>query len=113
MIVRVRHLWNKTTREVQFYLSSLPCNAVEIARAIRAHWGIENQLHWVLNVTFGEDASRIRTKNSSENFALLRRMAVSLLNQETSNKRSLRQKAKRAAMDSNYMLQVLATALPW
>jgi len=112
MIVRVRHLWNKTTREVQFYLSSLPCDAVEIGRAIRAHWGIENQLHWVLDVTFGEDASRIRTKNSPENFALLRRMAVSLLNQETSSKRSLRQKAKRAAMDSNYMLQVLATALP-
>ena len=112
MIVRIRHLWNKTTREVQFYLSSLPCNAVEIGRAIRAHWGIENQLHWVLDVTFGEDASRIRTKNSPENFALLRRMAVSLLNQETSSKRSLRQKAKRAAMDSNYMLQVLATALP-
>ena len=66
----------------------------------------------VLDVTFGEDASRIRTKNSPENFALLRRMAVSLLNQETSSKRSLRQKAKRAAMDSNYMLQVLATALP-
>lgn len=112
MVVRVRHLWNKTTRDVQFYLSSLPCNAVEIGRAIRAHWGIENQLHWVLDVTFGEDASRIRTKNSPENFALLRRMAVSLLNQETSSKRSLRQKAKRAAMDSNYMLQVLATALP-
>lgn len=112
MVVRVRHLWHKTTREVQFYLSSLPCNAVEIGRAIRAHWGIENQLHWVLDVTFSEDVSRIRTHNSPENFALLRRMALSLLNQETSSKRSLRQKAKRAAMDSNYMLQVLATALP-
>lgn len=93
MVVRVRHLWNKTTREVQFYLSSLPCNAVEIGRAIRVHWGIETQLHWVLDVTFGEDAARIRTKNSPENFALLRRMAQSLLNQETSTKRSLKQKA--------------------
>jgi predicted transposase YbfD/YdcC len=45
MVVRVRHLWNKTTREVQFYLSSLPCDAVQIGRAIRVHWGIENQLH--------------------------------------------------------------------
>lgn len=111
MVVRVRHLWNKTTREVQFYLSSLPCDAVRIGRAIRAHWGIENQLHWVLDVTFAEDASRIRTGHSPENFALMRRMAISWLNQETSTKRSLRQKAKRAAMDSNYMLQVLATAL--
>jgi len=111
MVVRVRQLWNQTTREVQFYLSSLPCDADRIGRAIRAHWGIENQLHWVLDVTFGEDASRIRNGHSPENFALLRRMAVSLLNQETSTKRSLRQKSKWAAMNTNYMLQVLATAL--
>lgn len=58
------------------------------------------------------DASRIRTGHSPENFSLMRRMAISLLNQETSTKRSLRQKTKRAAMDCNYMLQVLATALP-
>jgi predicted transposase YbfD/YdcC len=112
MVIRVRHLWNKTTREVQFYLTSLSCDALKIAQAIRTHWGIENQLHWVLDVTFGEDASRIRTGHSPENFALMRRMAISLLNQETSTKRSLRQKSKRAAMSSNYMLQVLATALP-
>jgi len=112
MVIRVRHLWNKTTREVQFYLTSLPCDALKIAGAIRTHWGIENQLHWVLDVTFGEDACRIRTGHSPENFSLMRRMAISLLNQETSTKRSLRQKAKRAAMNSNYMLQVLANALP-
>ena len=111
MVVRTRQLWNKTTREVQFYLTSLPADAVRIGRAIRTHWGIENQLHWVLDVTFGEDASRIRNGHSPENFALLRRMAVSLLNQESSTKRSLRQKAKRAAMNTNYMLQVLATAI--
>ena len=111
MLIRVRHLWNKTTREVQFYLSSLPVDALKMAQTIRTHWGIENQLHWVLDVTFGEDACRIRTAHSPENFALMRRMAISLLNQETSTKRSLRQKAKRAAMNSNYMLQVLATAL--
>jgi predicted transposase YbfD/YdcC len=111
MVVRVRHLWNKTTREVQFYLTSLPADAVRIGRAIRAHWGIENQLHWVLDVTFGEDDSRIRNGHSPENFALLRRLALSLLNQETSTKRSLRQKAKRASMNTNYMLQVLATAI--
>ena len=112
MVVRVRHLWNKITREVQFYLSSLPCDAMQIGRAIRAHWGIENQLHWVLDVTFGEDACRIRNGHSPENFSLLRRMAIGLLNQETSTKRSLKQKAKRAAMDNNYMLQVLSAALP-
>ena len=112
MVIRVRRLWNQTTREVQFYLSSLACDAVGIGRAIRAHWGIENQLHWVLDVTFGEDGSRIRTGHSPENMALLRRLAISLLNQETSTQYSVRQKAKRAAMDINYLLQVLASTLP-
>lgn len=112
MVVRVRHLWNQTTREVQFYLSSLPCDAQGIGRAIRQHWGIENQLHWVLDVSFGEDDSRIRNGYSPENFTLLRRMAISLLNQETSFQRSLKQKAKRAAMDNGYMLKVLSAASP-
>ena len=106
MVIRVRKLWNKTTREVMFYLSSLAANAVVIGRAIRTHWGIENQLHWVLDMTFGEDDSRIRNLNS-----LLRRMAISLLNQETSTKRSLRQKMKRASMNTNYMIEVLAVTL--
>lgn len=110
MIVRVRYLWNKITQEVQFYLTSLPCDAQRIGRAIRLHWGIENQLHWVLDVTFSEDASRIRRGHSPENFTLLRRMAISLLNQEVSDKRSLRQKAKLAAMNNDYMLKVLASA---
>lgn len=98
-------------REVMFYLSSLPCDAVVIGRAIRAHWGIENRLHWVLDVTFREDASLIRKGHGPENFSLLRRMAVSLLNQETSTKRSLRQKTKRAAMSTDYMLDILTTAM--
>ncbi len=112
MVRRIRHLWNKTTYEVQFYLTSLPGDAVRIGRAIRQHWGIENQLHWVLDVSFGEDASRIRNGHGPENMTLLRRMAISLLNQETSTKRSLRQKAKWASMDSDYMLKVLSAALP-
>lgn len=108
IVKRVRHLWNKTTQEVMFYLSSLPCDAAIIARAIRTHWGIENQLHWVLDVTWGEDASRIRRGHGGENMALLRRLAISVLNQETSKKRSLKQKAKRASMSPDYMLAVLA-----
>ncbi len=55
MVKRVRHLWNKTTCEVQFYLSSLPADAQKIGNAIRKHWGIENQAHWILDVTFNED----------------------------------------------------------
>ena len=111
MVKRVRRLWNKTTQEVSFYLSSLPWDAAKLARAIRTHWGIENQLHWVLDVTWNEDASRIRRGHGAENMALLRRLAISVLNQETSKQRSLKQKAKRAAMSPDYMLTVLAAGL--
>jgi len=90
LVIRTRHLWNKTTREVMFYLSSLPPDAQQLGKAIRQHWSIENQLHWILDVTFGEDACRIRTGNAPENIALLKRWSINLLNQETSFKRSTR-----------------------
>ncbi|BAY97902.1 transposase [Tolypothrix tenuis PCC 7101] len=108
MVVRVRHLWNKTTREVQFYLTSLTSDAQLIGRAIRKHWGIENEAHWTLDCTFAEDACRIRSFHSPRNFALLRRIALNALNCEQSYKRSLRQKMKRTAMDNNYMIRVLS-----
>jgi len=71
MVKRVRHLWNKTTCEVQFYLSSLPADAQKIGNAIRKHWGIENQAHWILDVTFNEDQCRIRSGHSPRNGSLL------------------------------------------
>ena len=112
MVIRVRHLWNKTTREVQFYLTSLDCNARKLGQAIRLHWGIENGLHWTLDVTFNEDACRVRTGHAPQNLSLLRRMALNALNLEQSFKRSNRQKSNRAAMDNNYMLTILAACLP-
>lgn len=111
-VVRTRYLWNKTSTEVMFYLSSLPADAQRLGKAIRQHWSIENQLHWVLDVTFGEDACRIRTGNAPLNMALLKRWSLNLLNQETSFKRSTRQKAKRASMDTGYLLQVLQASIP-
>ncbi len=111
MVVRVRHLWNKTTREVQFYLTSLDCDARKLGQAIRLHWGVENGLHWTLDVTFNEDACRVRTGHAPQNLSLLRRMALNALNLETSFKRSNRQKSNRAAMDNNYMLTILAASL--
>ncbi|MDJ0801207.1 MAG: ISAs1 family transposase [Calothrix sp. MO_167.B12] len=107
MVERTRHLWNKVTHEIQFYLSSLPADAQNLGNAIRTHWGIENQVHWTLDVTFNEDHCRVRSGNSPRNLALLRRMALNALNQEKSLKRSLRQKMKRAAMNNNYMMTVL------
>jgi len=105
-----RHLWNKTTHEIQFYLSSLPSESPRIAAAIRQHWGIENSLHWTLDVTFGEDEWWC-SLHAPHNLALLRRFAVNTLNRESTFKRSLKQKSKRAAMDDAYML-LLAAALP-
>jgi predicted transposase YbfD/YdcC len=110
MIVSERRLWNKTTSEARFYLSSLSSNAKKIAIAIRSHWGIENSLHWTLDVTFSEDKSRIRKQNSPEKFALLRRLAINLLKQEKTSKQSLKMKHYRAAMDNNYLVQILNSA---
>jgi predicted transposase YbfD/YdcC len=111
-VERVRHLRTKTTHEIQFYLSSLPSDSVQIATAIRQHWGIENSLHWVLDVTFNEDACRIRSLHAPHNLALVRRFALNILNCEPTFKGSLKQKSKRAAMDNRYMLTLLASAFP-
>jgi predicted transposase YbfD/YdcC len=77
------------------------------AKAVRGHWGIENSLHWVLDVTFSEDHSRIRKDHGAENMALLRRLAVSLLKQDTS-RGSIRRKRKRAGWNNDALLNILA-----
>ncbi|BBD64685.1 transposase [Nostoc commune NIES-4072] len=112
MVVRSIQHWNQTTHEVQFYITSLACDAHKIGSAIRQHWGIENSVHWTLDVTFNEDECRIRSLHSPQNFALLRRIALNALERETSFHRSIRQKSRRAAMNDQYMVSVLATALP-
>ncbi len=103
IIERIRHLWNKTTHEVHFDLTSLPADAQVLGRAIRQHWTIENQVHWTLDVTFHEDQCRIRSGHSPCNFAILRRMALNALNQEKTLQRSLRQKIKQASMNNDYI----------
>lgn len=99
VVERTRHLWNKTTHEIQFYLTSLPAQNPKIATAIRQHWGIENSLHWTLDVTFAEDECRVRSLHAPHNLALVRRFALNALNRESTFKHSLQQKSKRAAMD--------------
>ncbi len=111
MVVRSVQHWNKTTNEVQFYISSLASDANKIGSAIRQHWGIENSVHWTLDVTFHEDECRVRSLHSPQNFALLRRIALNALERETSFRRSIRQKSRRAAMNDQYMLSVLAAAV--
>lgn len=113
IVERTRQLWNKTTHEIQFYLTSLAADNPRISGAIRQHWGIENSQHWVLDVTFGEDACRVRSMHGPQNLAVLRRFALNALKRESSGKkRSLVQKTKLAAMSDDYMVKVLVAALP-
>lgn len=106
MVYRKGQLWNKTTEDVRFYLSSLKGDAQEHNGVIRSHWTIENSLHWVLDVTFNEDASRVRTGHAAENLALIRRLSISLLKGEPS-RQSLKQKRYRAGLDNNFLLKIL------
>jgi predicted transposase YbfD/YdcC len=99
MVVRSIQHWNRTTQEVQFSITSLVSDANKIASAIRQHWGIENSVHWTLDVTFHGDQCRIRSLHSPQNFALLRRIALNALERESSFCRSIRQKSRRAAMN--------------
>ena len=109
VVESVRRLWNKETREVRFFISSLAVDTSTMARYIRSHWGIENQLHWCLDVTFAEDRSRIRKDHAPRNMSLLRRLSLNLLRQETS-KLSLKLKRYKAAMDNQFLLKVLIDA---
>lgn len=111
MVKSVRQLWDKTTTDVRFYISSLQVDAQRHQQVIRSHWGIENSLHWVLDVTFNEDASRVRSGHAPENLGLLRRLSVNLLKREPS-KLSLKMKRYKAGMDNDFLLQILAASIP-
>ena len=106
MVQASRTLAGETSVEQRFYLSSLPPQAPQFAQAVRKHWGIENQLHWSLDVTFREDQSRLRMGHGAENFAVLRHIALNLLRQEPSTK-SLPCKRLACALNPAYLLKVL------
>lgn len=105
-VERERRDGDKITRDTAYYISSLKADAASILDATQHHWAIENSFHWVLDVTFSEDDSRIRSGESAENMAVLRAVALNLLKQDTS-KSSLRQKRFRAAMDNDFLLHLL------
>lgn len=102
-----RFIGDSLAVEERYYLSSLPADAKLLNEVARSHWAVENSLHWVLDVTFHEDSSRIKKAHAPENFGLLRRLALCLLKQEGSAKRSIRGKRLRASWDDDYLLQVL------
>jgi predicted transposase YbfD/YdcC len=101
-----RTLGGKTSVEQRFYLSRLPPEAPPFARAVRKPGGIENKLHWTLDMTFREDQSRLRAGHGAENFAVLRHIALNLLRQESSPK-SMPRKRLACALNPDYLLKVL------
>jgi predicted transposase YbfD/YdcC len=112
MVIRERQVGDATaTEEVQFFLSSLTPKVKRFARAVRGHWGIENSLHWVLDIAFREDESRLRKGHGPENLALLRRLAVSLLQNEETEKTGVACKRKQAGWDNDYLLTVLGASI--
>ena len=98
--------------EVSYYISSWGGSVGRFAGAVREHWGIENREHYILDMTFNEDASRIRRDRAPENFAVLRHIALNLLQHERTWKRGLKGRMKRAGWDEGYLLQVLSGSEP-
>lgn len=98
------------TTTTRYYVSSLPGAARPIAAAVRSHWGIENGLHWMLDIAFREDESRARIGHSAENLALLRKLALMLIRQDPTRTRGIKTMRMRAAWDTTYLLHLLEAA---
>lgn len=106
-ITSQRKVGKKRRSERRYYISSRHLTAAEALTAIRSHWQVENSLHWVLDVVFDEDGSRVRTKHAQQNLATLRRLAINLLNQEQSRKQSLKGKRQLAGWDETYLEKIV------
>ena len=107
MVESCREMGDKVASETRYFLTSVPCDGVRFAQAVRQHWGIENSLHWVLDVSFDEDACRIRKDKGAQTFSVLRHIALNLLRRESSHKRGIKARRKRAGWDRGYLLRVL------
>ena len=99
----------KVEIERRYYLVSFPADGVRFSEAVRQHWGVENKLHWVLDVSCAEDASRIRKDKGAQTFSVLRHIALTLLRRESQHKRGIKARRKRAGWDRDYLLRVLTT----
>ena len=97
----------KLARISRYFITSLSKNAEELADYIRGHWSVENQLHWILDVDFNEDGSRIIKDNAPENLAVIRHTALNLLKQDKISSSSIKGRRKRAGWDNNYLLSLL------
>jgi predicted transposase YbfD/YdcC len=102
----------KTSTEVHYFVCTLPPEAQRIGEAIRAHWGVENGLHWTLDVAFADDQRKVRNARSAENLATVARMALTLVKREPTRKRGVAAKRKIAGWDADYLALVLTSGIP-
>ena len=109
MCCRTRVVNGQESVEAHYFIGSRRMGARRYAEVLRHHWGIENNLHWQLDVSFSEDASRIQDHNRAENFAILRKLALGLLKQNP-QKQSIVRKRKKAALNSNFLAEVMTSA---
>jgi predicted transposase YbfD/YdcC len=107
-VARRRQIGETVSEEATYYISSLAGEAKRMLRLIRGHWGIENGLHWVLDMAFREDESRVRAGHGAENLAILRHLATNLLKQEQTLKVGIHAKRLRCGWDHNYLRKVLS-----
>ncbi len=107
MVESSREIKGAVSHEKRYYISSLECDPQKFGSAVRSHWGIENSVHWVLDIAFREDESRIRKGSAPENFAAIRHIALNLLRENKRFKGSVKSKRLNAAMDTDYLEKVM------
>jgi len=106
MVKSKREINGRVSDCTRFFITSLPANASSFASAVRGHWGIENRLHWVLDMVFGDDHCRVRKDQGAKNFTVIKHMAMNLLRQAKQNK-SLRVMRKKSGWNNQFLKQIL------
>lgn len=107
MVISERDTGKKVSKEARYFICSIPKDAKLFAKSVREHWGIENKVHWVLDIAFREDESRMRKGDSAANFSIVRHIALNMLRHEKSVKLGIKNKRLNAAWDNEYLLKVL------
>lgn len=107
MVESTRDFGDKVSTDKRYYLTSLDCDSEKFAEAVRSHWGVENKLHWVLDISFREDENRIRKGNAAENMAVIRHLALNLLNRDKESKVGKKTKRLMAGWDNEYLIKLI------